>query len=333
MRVHTHAPGPDGHGVVRHARAVARLCAPHGVLDTDQAPDLTHAHFTDALFGSTIEEAARAYRRWAAEARRPLVLTVHDVPDPHGRSRRDRARCAGYAAVLEASDAVIVSAEHEARKITELTDKSPHHIDLPLPPEPAQALAATPAGASSSLVLLGYLYPGKGHDDAIDLAADVGRDRAGGAPAVIAAGTTSTGHRDLEERLREHAQRRQVPLTITGYLTDAQFASVAAAAGVPLVLNRDVSASGSLLSWLSCQRRPVVWAGPYSTEIEHRYPGNMLLGKDRSELVEHISRALEDPGTTRLARRPRWQDTGAEHVALYRSELAGVRAQQAGPLC
>ncbi|WNV87604.1 hypothetical protein [Umezawaea sp. Da 62-37] len=303
------------------------------MVDTDQAPDLTHAHFTDALFGSTIEEAARAYRKWAEGARRPLVLTVHDVPDPHGHSRRDRVRCAGYAAVIEASDAVVVSAEHEARKITELTGKSPHHIDLPLPPEPAPAPAASPAGASSSLVLLGYLYPGKGHDDAIDLAADVGRDRAAGAPAVIAAGTTSTGHRDLEDHLRERAQRRQVPLTITGYLTDARFASVAAAAGVPLVLNRDVSASGSLLSWLSCRRRPIVWAGPYSTEIEHRYPGNLLLAEGKPELIEYVSRALEDTGMTRLARRPRWQDTGAEHVALYRSELARVRAQSGGPLC
>lgn len=333
MRVHTHAPGPAGHGVVRHARAVARLCAPHGVLDTDRAPDLTHAHFTDALFGSTIEEAAQAYRRWAEGVRRPLVLTVHDVPDPRGRGRRDRARCAGYAAVIAAGDAVVVSAEHEARKVAELTDKIPYHIDLPLPPEPEPARTASPAGASSSLVLLGYLYPGKGHGDAIDLAAEVGRTRAGGAPAVIAAGTASTGHRDLEDRLRRHAERRRVPLVITGYLTDARFAAVTAAAGVPLVLNRDVSASGSLLSWLSCLRRPITWAGPYSREVEHRYPGTLLLGDGKPELVEHVFRALEDAGTTRLPRRPLWQDTGAEHVAVYRSELARVRARPGGPPC
>ncbi|HEX6342234.1 hypothetical protein [Umezawaea sp.] len=333
MRVHTYAPGPAGHGVVRHARAVARLCARHGVLDTEQAPDLTHAHFTDALFGPTIGEAARTYRGWAEGARRPLVVTVHDVPDPRGQGRRDRARCAGYAAVVEASDAVVVSAEHEARKIAELTGETPHHIDLPLPPEPAPARAESPAGTSSSLVLLGYLYPGKGHDDAIDLAAEVGRDRAGGAPAVIAAGATSTGHHDLEDRLRRHAERRRVPLVITGHLTDARFSSVAATAGVPLMLNRDVSASGSLLSWLSCLRRPITWAGPYSTEIERRHPGTLLLGNDERDLVEHISRALEDTGTTRLPRRPRWQDTGAEHVALYRSELAGFRARPGGPPC
>ncbi len=303
------------------------------MLDTDHEPDLTHAHFTDALFGPTIEEAAQAYRRWAARACRPLVLTVHDVPDPSGHSRRDRARCAGYAAVLETSDAVVVSAEHEARKIVQLTDRTPHLIDLPLPPEPTSTWAESPAGASSSLVLLGYLYPGKGHGDAIDLAADVGRDLAGGAPAVIAAGTTSTGHRDLEDRLRSHAQRRQVPLTITGYLTDAQFASVARTAGIPLVLNRDVSASGSLLSWLSCLRRPITWAGPYSTEVEHRYPGNLLLGEGKPELVEHVLRALADGGTTRLPRRPRWQDTGAEHVALYRSELARSRSRPGEPPC
>ncbi|MEU0795940.1 hypothetical protein ABZ342_38250 [Amycolatopsis sp. NPDC005961] len=324
MRVHTYAPGPAGHGVVRHARSVARLCASRGALETDHEPDLTHAHFTDALFGPTIEEAARDYRRWAARARRPLVVTLHDVPDPTGRGRRDVARSAGYAAVVAASDAVVVSAEHEARKITRLTGAAPHHIDLPLPAEPGHGPGDVPDGVTSSLVLLGYLYPGKGHREAIEVAEAVGRRRPGGPPGVLAAGTASAGHRDLEDELREYAEARHVPFAITGHLSDSRFAAVTRAAGVPVVLNSEVSASGSLLSWLSCRRRPITSAGPYSREIGRRYPGHLLPAETRAEVADQVARALDEPHLTRLPYYPRWCDVGAEHVALYRSVLARV---------
>ncbi|MDT8913016.1 hypothetical protein [Amycolatopsis sp. PS_44_ISF1] len=331
MRVHSHAPGPAGHGVVRHARSVARLCAARGVSAGGPEPDLTHAHFTDALFGPTIDEAARAYRAWAARARRPLVVTVHDVPDPAGRGRRDLARCAGYTAVLEASDSVIVSAEHEAAKVARLTAKPVHHIDLPLPAEPAALALRAPEEVASSLVVLGYLYPGKGHREAIDVAAAVGRDRPEGPPGVFAAGTASAGHDELAEQLRVRAEAKGVPFVITGHLTDDRFAAIARAAGVPLVLNREVSASGSLLSWLSCQRRPITWAGPYSREIERRYPGNLALAATSAELAERTARALADPRETRLAEVPRWRDIGAEHVALYRRVLAAHEGAPCSP--
>ncbi len=324
MRFQTYAPGPPGHGVVRHARSVARLCVAQGAVSTEDEPDLTHVHFTDALFGDTIEKAVDAYRTWAAASRRPLVVTVHDVPDPFGRGRRDQARCEGYAAVLKASDAVIVSAEHEARKVAALTGRPPCRIDLPLPPEPPPPSGRTPFTPASSLVLLGYLYPGKGHVEAIDLAAAVGHGSADGPPAVIAAGAVSPGHDGLLVHVREHAFRRRVPFLLTGHLTDAEFAALARSARVPVVLNRAVSASGSLLSWLSCRRRPVTWAGRYSTEIDRRYPGNLLLGRSERELTEHIIGALACSSTTRLANRPVWADTGAEHLALYRRVLANA---------
>jgi glycosyltransferase involved in cell wall biosynthesis len=323
MRVHVHAPGPAAHGVVRHARLVARLAAVHDVVDTGHNPDLTHAHFTDALFGSSIEVAAAAYRDWAARARRPLVVTVHDVPDPAGRARRDRARCAGYAAVLAASDAVIVSAEHEVAKVADLTDRVPRHIGLPLPAEvPAAPTGRVPRADPPALVLLGYLYPGKGHREAIDLAAAVGRDRPAGPPPVVAAGAVSPGHDDLLADLRAQAARQQVPFHLTGHLSDEDFAALARSAGVPLVLNRTVSASGSLLSWLAGRRRPVTWAGPYSAEIDQRHPGCLLLRDTVADLVAATRSALADPAATRLPSRPRWPDVGAAHAAFYRSVLA-----------
>ncbi|WP_410665350.1 hypothetical protein [Amycolatopsis sp. lyj-84] len=333
MRFQTYAPGPPGHGVVRHARSVAGLCTIHGAVSTEDEPDLTHAHFTDALFGDTIEKAAVNFRKWMAGVHRPLVVTVHDVPDPFGRSRRDQARCRGYADVLEACDAVVVSASHEARKAAALTGKPIYRIDLPLPPEPFSVHDHPLIEPVPSLVLLGYLYPGKGHLEAIDLAAAVGRNRASGPPLVVAAGSVSAGHADLLDRVRRHAARRRVPFLLTGHLSDAEFTDLACSARVPVVLNRTVSASGSLLSWLSCRRRPVTWSGHYTREIARRHPGTVLLGGSKRELAEHVVRALDEPETTRSSSRPQWTDTGAEHVSLYRKVLAEAGRHSAVAPC
>ena len=48
---------------------------------------------------------------------RPLVVTLHDVPGADPDPARDARRAAGYARVVAACDAVVVSAEHEAAKV------------------------------------------------------------------------------------------------------------------------------------------------------------------------------------------------------------------------
>ncbi len=313
MRVRVHAPGPAAHGVVRHAAAVSRLTGAHGVRTVTEGGLLTHAHFTDALFGPDVSSAAEAFAGWAASVRGPLVVTVHDVPGADPDRRRDRLRAAGYARVVAAADAVVVSSGHEAAKVSRLSGARSHLIDLPLP-EPGLAGRRPEWADRPTLGVLGFVYPGKGHREAVDAAA-----RSGANPRVVAAGPVSPGHQDLARELDLHARRRGVDLVRTGALTDADLRAAAAAVTVPLALNSRVSASGSLLTWLACGRRPLAARGEYASEVDRRHPGVLALCGTEAELDDALAEALTDPASTLLPGSPPWPDVGGAHAALYRS--------------
>jgi glycosyltransferase involved in cell wall biosynthesis len=284
--VRVHAPGPPGHGVVRHARAVASLVGEAG-------PDLVHAHFTDALYGPDIATAAEAFAGWAADAGRPLVVTLHDVPGADPDPARDARRAAGYRRVIARADAVVVSSRHEAERVLRVAGVVARVIPLPLP-RAAEPSAPPPWAGEDSLVVVGFVYPGKGHELALDLAADRGL-------RVVAAGAVSPGH------------RAPAGLLVTGPLSDAGLAAAIRAATVPFVANPGVSASGSLLAWLAHGRRPVVAAGPYADEVAAD-TGAFVPARDLDAAVD---RAVRDPASTWLDAEVRWPDVGAAHRALY----------------
>lgn len=300
MRVAVHAPGDPGHGVVRHARAVAGLAGlaePSEPSEHDGPPDLVHAHFTDALFGPDVATAASAFATWAADLRRPLVVTLHDVPGADPDPARDARRAAGYRRVIACADAVVVSSRHEAERVRRVAGALARVIPLPLPlpapPAPAPAWAERP-----SLVVLGFVYPGKGHDLALDLAAGRGL-------RVVAAGAVVPGH------------TAPAGVLVTGALTDAELAAAARAATVPFVANPGVSASGSLLAWLAHGRRPVTAAGAYADEVAAD-TGALAPTADLAAALDH---AVAYPATTWLDTPPAWPDVGAAHRALYRDVL------------
>ena len=320
MNVLVHVPGPCGHGVVRHADAVARLVAAHGVRRVERDAQLSHAQFTDALWGLDVATASAAFRRWAATAPRPLVVTLHDLPGADPDPIRDAARRAGYAQVAAAADLVVVSAEHEAAKVALLAGRRAEVIELPIELLPGGG--RPPAWSDRpTLGVLGFVYPGKGHTEAIDAAARRGL-RHGRPPRVVAAGAVSPGHAELHRQLRARAAKQGVELVLTGPLDDADLAAAADAVTVPLAPNRRVSASGSVMTWLGRGRRPLAASGEYTAELDRRHPGAVHLYRDDDALDAAVERALADPGHTRAAVAPPWPDVGAAHAALYR-RLAG----------
>lgn len=314
MRIRVHAPGPSGNGVVRHARLVARLARAHGVHTVDAGADLTHAQFTDRLYGPDIATAAAAFASWAATAARPLVVTLHDVPGGDSDPERDARRTAGYARVVAACDAVVVSAEHEAAKVARFAGRAAAVLHLPLPrPVPG---GRWPAWADRPTVgVLGFVHPGKGHGDVIDAAAGTGL-------RVVAAGAPAPGHDDLVRALHHGAARQGVELVVTGPLGAAEMTAAARAVTVPVAPGATVSASGSLMTWLGSGRSPLTVRGEYAVELDRRLPGALHLYADAAALPSAIGRALADPGRTRLDRVPVLPDAGAEHAALYRALLA-----------
>ncbi|NMH96979.1 hypothetical protein [Pseudonocardia acidicola] len=315
MKVLVHAPGPAHHGVVRHAADVARLAAEHGARPVELGAQLTHAQFTDALYGADIASAADAFTAWARSAPRPLVVTLHDVPGADPDPARDARRGAGYARVIAACDGVIVSAEHEAAKVERLTGRVPHMVELPIEPLPDGGVAPEWAGRTT-LGVLGFVHPGKGHAAAIDAAA-----RTGAAPLVVALGAVAPGHDELYAALLRRAAHRGVELLVTGPLTDADLAAGARTVTVALAPYRGVSASGSLATWLACGRRPLVARGTYACELERRRPGTLHLYEGDAALDADLRRGLADDTFTRLDGPPPRPDVGAAHVAIYRRLL------------
>jgi hypothetical protein len=291
MRVLVHAPGDPGHGVVRHARAVA------AVVGTEPGePELVHAHFTDALYGPDVATAAAAFAEWASGIASPLVTTLHDVPGADPDPARDARRSAGYRRVVAASDAVVVASRHEAARVRRISGRAAAVIPLPLPRVVEGAPVPTWADRPT-LVVLGFVYPGKGY--AVDVAAALGL-------RVVAAGGLSPGH------------AAPAGVLVTGSLSDAELTAAARAATVPYAANPQVSASGSLLAWLAHRRRPVTAAGPYADEVAAD-SGALTPTRD---LAGAVARALAEPASTRLDAPPAWPDVGAAHRALYREVLA-----------
>lgn len=308
-RVLAVVPGPAAHGVVRHGLVVAGLVGAHVVRTLARPPgdwDVTHVQFTDSLFGPDIGRAAQAFQAWAQTAPRPLVVTLHDVPGADPDAARDERRRAGYRRVAGAADAVVVCSEHEADRL----DPRPHVV--PLPVDALGAPGPRPAWADRPTVgVLGFLYPGKGHERVVAAAAGTGA-------RVVAIGAASPGHEGLVTRLQAQARAAGVELLVTGPLSGADLHAAALAVTVPAAAYATTGASGSLITWLAAGRRPVVTAGAYADELEARWPGRLRRTED---LASGLRAALADPAGTHGPPPPR-PDVGALLHAVYRAARA-----------
>lgn len=305
--------GPAEHGVVRHGLELADAAgvpvlhfADAAELDAavagDTLPEAIHVSFTDALFGGTAGAPDRI-RRLARG--RTLWLGLHDVPQEGEGADRVARRRACYAEVTAAADGVVVNSRHEASCLGAGT--SPHVIPLPVPVLPQPAV---PPGAD--IAVFGFLYPGKGVGDVIDAAA--------GHPGlrVVNIGGVSEGHGDLAAELAARATAAGVDFHVTGHVPDDEVPALLAAAGVPVVAHRHISASGSLNSWLGAGRRPIAVDGPYVREIAERWPGHLTV-VDRGGLADAIRAALADPGSTRAPGPVAWgwADVARAHLGAW----------------
>ena len=327
VRVLSVAPGPEEHGVVRHALTVARLLsAVPGVQVTTTrsldlpagAYDVTHVQFTDALFGTDVAGAARAFEAWSARAPRPLVVTLHDVPGADPDPGRDARRREGYRRVLAQVDAVVVSWAREARD-ARLVDGL-HPVVVPLPVEPLAAPGAAPGWADRSTVgVLGFVYPGKGHAEALEAVA-----RSGLRATVVALGGPSAGHEPLVAQLHRRAESLGVELLVTGSLSEPDLHAAARATSVPLAAYRTLGASASIATWIAAARRPLVLPSAYVLDHETSWPGALLVAQE--DLPSALAAAmgnLSSTWSTSAAPRP---DVAAAHLAVLRSVTARAAA-------
>jgi glycosyltransferase involved in cell wall biosynthesis len=301
--------GPAEHGVVQHASAVAAAIGGrtiHADRSEDIAPidgadaDVVHLHYTDQLFGPDTTSAATRFAALARRINAPIVVTLHDLPLPDGTARSAR-RARTYATVAAAATTTIVSSASERRRLGD------HGIvgDVAVIPLPVRTPASMPerfptrTGTQTQtpvVAILGFIYPGKGHDEVIDALATAGR----GDTVVVAIGRASDGHEDLVPELTERSRQGGQRLVTTGYLDDAAVAAWLASVDVPVVPATQPSASASLHAWIGAGRRPLVAASPYGCEIAGHGEDLVTLYPpgDARSLAAAIGRALDDPAST-----------------------------------
>lgn len=291
---------PGSHGVAVYARDVAsavRAVDPSirtiELVDLDAAADgaAVHAHFTDRLWGDSPEEAARAFVSLAA--RRPISVTLHDLPQASDGERNLPRRRAAYAAVAAAARGVVVNSEHERALLVEerVWTGPASRIPLPVAITTGAVPHMHPVRGDGSIGVLGYFYPGKGHDEAAQAAAAAGITR------MTVLGRASDGHAaDLEAFVRR-AGALGVGVEVTGWLDDEEIARRGQAVSVPVFAHRHVSASGSLASWIGWGRRPVAVRNRYIDEMAELRPGT-LRTVDELDLAPALRGALDRPEST-----------------------------------
>jgi glycosyltransferase involved in cell wall biosynthesis len=283
-------------------------------------PHRRHLHFTDRLFGVDPGAAAAAVEQLASGG--PVSVTLHDVPQPSDGDEGLRLRSDAYRRVIDAAAGVVVNSEHELRLLRRHTSRAARAAVIPLPVDPHPPVE-TVRGAEPTVGVLGFVYPGKGHDRVIRAVA--GLAGSGRSVGVEVLGRASAGHeRDLAA-LESLAESLGVGFVVTGYLSDDELLARSRQTTVPVIAHEHVSASGSLASWLSAGRRPVVVTSPYMQEMAELHGGSLTL-TTADELPAAIAAALDDPASTWLdddARGRLGPDTGRV-AALYREFWRGV---------
>ncbi|WP_130014435.1 glycosyltransferase [Serinicoccus sediminis] len=356
-------PGPEGHGVVRHALGVHPHLGEVELLRCDRLDALAEGavagrvvvvQVTDRVLAASPDRALDAWRRVMRGAARVTVV-LHDLPQrSDGRHRTARSEL--YAGLAASADAVVVASRHE-RLLLEAALRwarpdvagavlgRTRVVPLPVEPDPGALPppgegAAPPAGEGAasptlSVVTLGFVYPGKGLEEVVDAAGRAALDPrlAGRAVEVVNLGGASQGHEDLLEQLSARARGAGVSWRATGYVPDDQLPGLLAAATVPVAAHRHVSASGSIATWLAAGRRPVVVGSRYVRELAGRLPGTLhVVAPDELSVTLAdalaVAAAPDRPESTWLGGDvrlgPSWQEAGRELAEQAREPAVSV---------
>ncbi len=318
--------GPERHGVVTHARRLAEAYQPLlavtrrvgsadelAAFDPQGRPVLLPV--TDRLLGATPEAAAEAVERASRTA--PLVLALHDIPQPEEGADWFRRRREAYRRFVGAATRVVVASHSERRMLAGLLDPDEAaRLDrvarvVPLPIE--RVWTARPVASADEVAVLGFLYPGKGVEDVVDAVAA----RPGLPRVVTNYGAAAAGHEDHVATLVRYAADRGVEFRVTGYLDEDVLYRTLATAGIPSL--RTGTSRRRRRSGRGWRRGGGRWCATSagSGELAARLPGTVTVA---TSLPDALVAAAADPASTWLADDvevgPPWRAAARAHVAV-----------------
>ena len=317
--------GPDTHGVTRYAGEVADAARAPVVRDVAELVPgaAVHLHLTDRLLGRDPRDAAAAVEQLARRVR--LTVTLHDVPQPTD-GPVFAARAEAYGRIVRASRAWATNSWHEHALVDRWIAAGARGTVIPLPVH-ATPRPSGPSRAVAGLVpaepvvgVFGFVYPGKGHRQVVRAVAAL--RRAGTMASVRVLGDAAPGHADEVEALVRTSRERGVPVEVTGRVAEDDLVRALRDVSVGVTAHRNVSASGSLNSWIAAGRRPLVRDGSYAREMAALRPGTLNLFDDAT-LVPCLDAALRRSTSTWTSPSadlgPRLEETAAAYRAWWAS--------------
>jgi len=243
-----------------------------------------------------------------------LVVTLHDVFDRTGlRQRHLQPDVWSLRWLGRTADRIVAHSQIEVERLRGIipVDKIrviPHFVErreLALTPEEARAKL----GLSDRRVvtLLGFVYGRKGHRYAVEAVPFMPDDA-----IMVYAGGPVEGRSFVHDLALSKAQELGLGdrFRITGYLSDEELATWMAATHLAILPFTDLSASGSLSSWISAGKPMLVSDLPGTREYGRRVPGALhFFGPTEpfplgSAIRELLAKPLPDPdpGVQKLGR-------------------------------
>jgi glycosyltransferase involved in cell wall biosynthesis len=259
--------------------------------------------------GRSLARLARFRRAY----RGALVVTLHDIFERHGlRQRWLQPEAWSLRYLGRVSDRIVVHSEVEVERLQGLVPRErlsvvPHfveHRDLLLSPDEARArLGLT---GRRIVTLLGFVYGRKGHRYAVEAVPHLPDD-----VVMVYAGGPVAGRSFVHDLAMRKAQELDLGdrFRITGYLSEEELETWIAATHLAILPFTDLSASGSLSSWISVAKPMLASDLPGFREYERRAPGALRFFSppEPTPLAAAIRDALvgplddPDPVVSRLA--------------------------------
>ncbi len=263
-----------------------------------------------------------------------LVVTMHDVFDRAGlRQRHLQPDVWSLRWLGRTAERIVVHSQIEVERLRGIIpiDKIrviPHFVeDRRLSLTPDEARANLGLSDRRIVTLLGFVYGRKGHRYAVDAVPFMPDDA-----VMVYAGGPVAGRTFVHDLALSRAAELGLGdrFRITGYLDDAAWETWIAATHLAILPFTDLSASGSLSSWISAGKPMLVSDLPGTREYERRVPGALhFFGPPEawplgSAISELLAEPLPDPdpGVQRLARELSMERTVDRYLAVAREALA-----------
>jgi glycosyltransferase involved in cell wall biosynthesis len=311
--------GKEGGGVPRYGRLLAEAAAAEGSLEVVEidagerdasladlrraaraanAADVIAIQWKLADWGGGWRGAGRL-STFLAAARKPVVATLHDVYEGHGlRERWARPAACALRLLGWRATGIVVHSDEERRRLAGVVPGRkitvvPHFVEpRGALPDATEAKRQLGVEGRRTVTLLGFITERKGHRLLLEalplLPPDV---------SLLIAGSPITGREHRRRELEEQASAMKIEerVIFTGYVGDEMLDRVLAATDVAACPFRDVSASGSLSTWISAGTRVVASDLPAIAEYDRFVPGAIrrFSPRNREALAGAIGAALD----------------------------------------